>query len=75
MRSADLTIDVSGTKGVDGPLTVAATVHAPDGPTAPEVVAIAMPGDGPHAQFRLDPGTDVARDPRLGPVAAALRIL
>jgi hypothetical protein len=46
MRSADVTIDVSGTCGVDGPLAVAATVQLPDAPTAPEVVAIAMPGRG-----------------------------
>jgi pimeloyl-ACP methyl ester carboxylesterase len=46
MRSADITIDVSGTCGVDGPLAVAATVHAPDASVVPEVVAIAMPGGG-----------------------------
>jgi pimeloyl-ACP methyl ester carboxylesterase len=51
MRSADVTIDVSGTKGVDGPLAVAATVHLPDGPAAPEVVAIALPGGGYNRSY------------------------
>jgi pimeloyl-ACP methyl ester carboxylesterase len=46
MRSADVTIDVSGTCGADAPFTVAATVHLPDGAAVPEVVAIAMPGGG-----------------------------
>ena len=57
MRSESVTISVRDVAGVPEPLKVAATVHLPDQPTPPKVVAVGMPGGGYNRHYydlRLD---------------------
>jgi alpha-beta hydrolase superfamily lysophospholipase len=47
-KSVELTVDITGTPGVEGPAHTAVTVHLPDDPVAatPPVVCFAFPGAG-----------------------------
>lgn len=51
MRSVDLSIDVTGTDGLDGDAVVAVTVYLPDALTTPDVVAVALPGGGYNRSY------------------------
>lgn len=58
MRSVDVTFEVTApSSGVDTPYSIATTVHLPDEPSVPGVVAVGLPGGGYNRTYwDLDAG-------------------